>query len=334
MLKNVKFLLVTILCALLLSSCKNNDSIKIALMLNNTRVARWQKDKAYFLEETKRLGCQGIVVDADLNDQVQFAQAQDLIKQGVKVLLIAAVNSTTGAAIVRLARENGVKTISYDGVINNCPLDYIIAFEDKKIGKLMAEYALSKAKSGNYMIIGGDKTNANSVQIREGEEEALTPYLKNGSIKITYTSYTEGWATDEAYMTMKKILELSDESRPSAILVSNDDMAQGVITAYEQENIPLPIITGQDASLKGCRNIMQGKQSMTVYKPFKKLAAKAAEVAYKIAKGEKIDGIATTVLNGESDVPLINIDILAVDKTNMESTLIKDGLQTREDIMK
>ncbi len=329
------FILISLGIAILLSSCNyknNNDNIKIALMLSNMRIARWQKDKNYFLEEIKKRGCEGIVVDADLNEQVQLEQAQTLIKQGVKVLVIAAVNSTTGAVIVRLAKENGVKTISYDGIINNCPLDYIVAFEDKKIGKLMAEYALSKAQKGNYIIIGGDKTNANSVQIREGEDEVLAPNLKDGKIKIIYSSYTESWSTEEAYMTMKAILRLSDD-RPIAILASNDDMAQGIITAYEQENLLLPVITGQDASLVGCRNIMKNKQSMTVYKPIKKLSASVAELAVKSAKGEKIQSFDAAIFNGMFDIPVIYVDILTVDKNNMESTIIKDEFQNAKEII-
>jgi D-xylose transport system substrate-binding protein len=298
------------------------------------RIARWQKDKSYFLQETKKLGCEGIVVDADLNEDVQYSQAQDLINKGYKALVIAAVNSTTGAAIVRLAKKNGVKTISYDGIINNCPLDYSISFEDKTIGKLMAEYVLSKVPSGNYMIIGGDKSNANSIQIRNGEEEVLAPSVKDGKIKIIYSTYTEGWATDEAHMIMEKYLRLSGGNNPDAILVSNDDMAQGVITAYEEAKLPLPIITGQDASLAGCRNIMLGKQSMTVYKPIQKLAAIASDLAFKAAKGEKIKGINASKFNGMNNIPMIYVDILAVDKNNMKSTVIADGFEKEEDILK
>jgi len=319
---------------ILTTSCKSNNNIKVALMLNNMRIARWQKDKSYFLQETKKLGCEGTVVDADMNEEVQISQARDLIKQGYKVLVIAAVNSTTGAAIVRLAKENGVKTVSYDGVINNSPLDYIVSFEDKKIGKYMAEYAVSKASSGDYIIIGGDKSNANAVQIRNGEEEVLAPYIKDGRIKITFSSYTEGWSSEDAYITMKNVLKLSSEHRPVAILASNDNMALGVIQAYEEEGFSLPLVTGQDASLDGCRSIMKNKQSMTVYKPIQKLAAKAAEIALRAAKGEKVEGEKNTIFNGMVDVPIIYVDIVKVDKNNMESTVIADGFQSREEILK
>lgn len=327
-------ILISFCLGIVFTSCNSKSNVKVALMLNNMRIARWQKDKSYFLEAVQKQGCEGTVVDADFNDQVQLTQAQELIKQGYKSLVIAAVNSTTGAAIVRLAKENGVSTISYDGVINNCPLDYIVSFEDKKIGKLMAEYAVSKAPSGGYIIIGGDKSNENAVKIRNGEEEVLSPFLKDGRIKILFDSYTEGWASNESYMTVKKVLKLSKEMRPTAILVSNDDMAQGVIKAFEEEDIPLPVITGQDAALAGCRSIVQGKQSMTVYKPIKKLASMAAELAIKSARGEKITGTNASIFNGDINVPVYFIDILSVDKNNLESTVIADGMQSKDEIMK
>ena len=132
---------------------------------------------------------------------------------------------------------------------------------------------------------------------------------------------------------MKEILRLTDD-RPAVILASNDDMAQGIITAYEQENLQLPFITGQDASLGGCRNIMLDKQSMTVYKPIKKLSAAVAELAVKSAKGEKIQSAAAPIFNGMVNVPVVYVDILAVDKSNMESTVIKDDFQNLKDMLK
>ena len=333
--RNFKSALIFCFCCIIISSSceKRSDNVKIALMLGNLRIARFQKDKEYFLSESKRLGCEGIVVDADNDEALQFKQAQDLIDQGYKTLVIAAVNSTTGAAIVRLANKNKVKTIGYDGIIENCPLDFIISFNDKKIGTLMAENAVSKATNGNYIIIGGDRANANSILIRNGEEEILSSYTKDGRIKICYGSYTEGWNKEDAYMTMKNYLRLSGGDKPVAVLAANDNMADGVIQAFEEEGIPIPIVTGQDASLIGCQNVMMGKQSVTVYKPIKKLAAMAAEVALKAAKGEKIEGNAVT-FNRLIDVPTIFVDIIAVSKDNMESTVIADGFQKREEVMK
>jgi D-xylose transport system substrate-binding protein len=313
---------------------EGEKKIKIALLLGNMGASRWQKDKTYFLKESQKLGCESVVLDANFNEALQYSQAEDLIKQGFKALVIAAVNSTTGASIVRLAKANNVITIAYDGILGNCQLDYMISFDDEIIGKLMAEYALTKAKSGNYVIIGGDKVNINSIKIHLGEEKVLSPYTKNGQIKISYLAFAENWSQDEAYLIMRNYLKLSCGNMPAAVLVASDNMAQGVIKAFEDENIPFPIITGQDASLLGCQNIMLHKQAMTVYKPIQKLASMAAKIAFNAAKGEKIEEANATSFNGLKDVPTIHIDISTVDKNNIESTVVADGFEKMEDIMK
>jgi D-xylose transport system substrate-binding protein len=331
--KRISILLLSAI--ILLASCHSDgNKIKIALMLPTLKIARFQKDKEYFAQEAQRLGCEGIVVEADNIESVQLQQAQDLISQGVKAMVIAAVNSYTGAVMVRNAEAKGIKTICYDGMINNCPLDYMVTFDNKKIGTMMAEYLITKVQKGNIIILGGDKSNLNAIQIRNGQEEVLAPYLKDGRIKIKFADYIETWMGDEAYIMTKNYIKLTTGDAPAAILGANDNIADGAIHAIEEAGVPMPIITGQDASLLGCQNIMKGKQSMTVYKPIRNLAFKAANMAYQLATGKKVEGVNTTTWNGMYDVPTITIEMIAVDKNNMESTVIADGFQKKEDVLK
>jgi D-xylose transport system substrate-binding protein len=62
---------------------------------------------------------------------------------------------------------------------------------------------------------------------------------------------------------------------------------------------------------------------MTVYKPIKPLAYLAAEVAIKLAKGEKVKG--TKIKNGNYEVTAILLDPIVVDKNNFKETIVKDG---------
>jgi D-xylose transport system substrate-binding protein len=330
-----RIVVMVVFCiSLLLPSCTTNSKkIKIALMLGNMKAARWQKDKKYFLKEAEKLGCEAVVLDADYNQDLQYSQAEDLIKQGYNALVIGPVNSSTGASIVRMAKDNGVKTIAYDGIIGNCQLDYMISFNNEKIGKLMAQYALSKVQNGNFIILGGDKTHSNAKQIRNGEDEVLAPYIKDGRVNLIYNTYIEGWSRDEAYVIMQNYLRLSCSNRPDVVLGSNDKIADGIIQAFLDAGVPLPLITGQDASIMGLKNIMTDKQTATIYKPIQKLAGMAATMAYKAAIGDKIEYSNTTIFNGY-EVPTIFVDVLAVDKNNIESTVIADGFEKMEDILK
>ena len=327
-----------ILFAVFIVSCSNNEGgTKIALMLPSLNIARFHKDSILFFQAAQKLGCQGFVVNAENNDQLQFDQAHQLIDEGVKTLIIAAVNSNTAATMVRLADDENVRTIAYDGILNNCAVDYCISFDNKKIGELMAQYAVSKAPEGEYIILSGDKTNLNSVEIHQGKMEVLAPYLAQGKIKIVFDTYIDSWNGAEAYFIMKKYLKLSGGKIPSAALCANDDIGLGVISAikdyYKGQVVKLPIVTGQDASIEGCRSIMLGEQSMTVYKPIKLLAGKAAEVASRIAKKQSIEGVNTTTNSGTDDIPTIRLDLISVDKLNMESTVIADGFQNKKDVM-
>lgn len=337
--KGIKFFTALLIGLMLLNSCvQESEKMKIALMLPTLNISRFHKDSAFFVKEAEKLGCEGLVVSADNNEQLQFDQAKELIDKGVKVLIIAAVNSNTAGMMVRMAIDNGVKTISYDGVLNNCDVDYCISFDNEKIGELMAQYAVSKAPQGEYMILGGDKSNLNAIQIRQGQEKVLAPYIAQGKIKVTFDTYVENWNRDEAYMIMKRYLNGSCGKVPAAVIGANDEIGLGTIKAVEEyyngESVVLPVVTGQDASADGCVSIVQGKQSMTVYKPIIQLAGKAAEVAVKLAKGQKIEGVNATTNNGYKDIPTILINLISVDKQNLESTVIADGFLNKADVYK
>jgi D-xylose transport system substrate-binding protein len=336
--KTIIIRVILILLIISITSCANNDSnIKIALMLNSLKIARFHKDSVLFFQEAQKLGCQGIVANADNNEQLQIEQARQLIDEGVKTLVIGAVNSNTAAIMVRMAQEEGVNTIVYDGIINNCAVDYCISFDNKKIGELMAQYAVSKAPEGEYIIFSGDKSNLNSIEIHQGMLDVLNPSLTTGKIKIIFDTYVEFWNRTEAYAIMKRFLKLSCGKIPAAILCANDDIGLGAIDAikeyYHGKEVKLPIVTGQDASLEGCRSILKGEQSMTVYKPIKQLAGKSAEVAYKLIKHQKIEGVNATTFSGTDEIPTIRLDLISVDKLNMETTVVADGFQTKKDIV-
>lgn len=311
-----------------LSGCKE-EKIKIALMLGNMEAARWQKDKDYFIHEAAQLGCEGIVVDANFDESLQLRQAEELISQGVKVLVLAPVNSNTGGEIVRYADSKGVKTIAYDSYIANCPLYCMVSFDNVKVGSLMAEYALNNVQSGSFIIIGGDKSNLNAVQIRNGQDDIISN-AKNKNVSIIYSQYVESWSREDAYVAVKNFLKLNFDERPVAILGANDNIADGAIQAYNEENIPLPVITGQDASILGCRNILLGRQSMTVYKSIKKLSYIVVTYAYNAAIDKTLNMKEVALFNG---IPAIYVDVIAVDKNNMESTVIADGFLSKEEIL-
>jgi len=293
---------------------------------------RYVKEKEYFSSKVQELGGEALIASADYNDQTQIQQAKDLIEQGAKVLVVNSINLNTSAAIVRYAHDKGVKVIAYDRLIRNCDLDYFLTFDNEKVGKLMTDYVTKIKPNGNFILLGGDKSDQNAVWVKGGQKSALTSFLSDGKIKIVYDTYVEDWSGENARTDIKKYLDLSLQ-KPDAILSAYDGMSTGVIDLLKEYHLEGKIlITGQDAELAACQNIVKGYQTMTVYKSVKKLAEKAAEISMKLIKSEGIKDADKKINNGQIDVSTIFLDPVAVDKDNLRSTVVADGFQSEKEI--
>lgn len=324
--------LAFILCIFVLNSCSNSNKIKIGYLIPNTEGDRYKKEQVYFHDKIASLGGEALSLSAEYDDKLQIKQADDLMAQGVKVLVINCVNQVTAAAIVRNAHEKNVKVIAYDRLISNCDLDYYLSFDNVEVGKQMAEYTVKLKPEGKYVLLGGDKADMNALLVKNGQLAVLEPYITSGKIKIVLNIFVEDWSGDNAAHEMKKFLELSGVV-PDVILSSNDGMATGVVEVLKSFNLDgKVIITGQDAELEACRNIVKDKQTMTMYKPIMKLANTAAEISMKLARGEKISEAVASIYNGQKKVDAILLSPVVVDKNNLKTTVLADGLLKESDL--
>jgi D-xylose transport system substrate-binding protein len=314
----------------ILISCSKEDK-KIGFLFPNMVSGRYIKEKEAFIKRVKELGGTPLVMTADYDDNLQIKQANELISQGAKVLVVNPINGNTAAAIIREAHKNNVKVIAYDRLVKNCDLDYFISFDNEKVGRLMAEYVLRTKPEGNYILLGGDKSDQNAIWVKNGQTTALAPYIASGKIKVIYNVFVEDWSGENAKFEMKTFFNLSPEN-PDVILSSYDGMTTSAIEVLKEQGLQGKVlITGQDAELDACRNIVKGNQVMTIYKPVNNLAIKAAELAYNIALGQKIETNAKTP-NGEKDVPSVFLEPIVVDKDNIKSKIIADGFHSEKEI--
>ena len=313
-------------------SCQQNQKPKVGFLLANLVADRYQKEKVYFTEHLAEIGGEALIESANYDDKLQIQQAKDLIAKGVKVLVVNPVNLYTAAAIVRAAHDKGIKVIAYDRLICNSDLDYYLTFDNEKVGKLMTEYAIKKVPEGKYLIFGGDKSDLNAGFVKNGVIKILDKYSSTGKIKINFDIFVEDWSGENAKHELKRYLDLSGEI-PDVILSSYDGMSSGIIEALKEYHLEGKVlVTGQDAELGACRNIVKGDQAMTVYKPIKKLAFTAAEISMKIIKSQPLSEATSIVNNGSKDVFSILLDPIAVDKDNLRTTVIADGLLSASDI--
>ena len=292
---------------------------------------RWQTDRDSFTERAKQLGAEVISLDANGDEDLQLRQVQDMIKAGIKTLVIFPRDTRTAARIVQAAKAANVKVISYDRLIMNSDVDLYVSFDRVEIAKMQAESLVKLAPRGNYVLIAGSPNDDGAKTLHDEQMKVLRPYVDRGDIKVVADRYTKDWLPSEAYLQMLEAID-SVKGNIAAVVASNDGMAVGAIQALREHNLAGKVlVSGQDADLAAVICIAKGTQTMTVYKPITKQAARAAEEAVHLAKGEKIEVDGTTS-NGKVNVPTIMLKPVLVTKDNIKATVVKDGFQTLKDI--
>ncbi|NLY91842.1 MAG: D-xylose ABC transporter substrate-binding protein [Firmicutes bacterium] len=332
--KNLRIFLIVGLLVVLVSSSLVTAApkkIKIGFSLATLQEERWAKDRDFFKAEAERLGAQVLVQAANNDDALQISQCENLLSQGVDVLVIVPHDGEACAAAVESAHKSNVPVIAYDRLISNCDLDLYISFDNEKVGYLQAMGVLSKVSAGNFVYIGGSPTDNNAYLVKKGSMKALQPYIDQGKIKIVYDQFTPNWDPAIAQANMENALTMLN-NQVDAVVAANDGTAGGVIQALADQKLAGKVpVSGQDADLAACQRIVEGTQTVTVYKPIKAIATAAAQAAIKLAKGEKVEA-ELSVNNGKVDVPYLALEPIPVYKENMYDVIIRDGFYTVEEV--
>lgn len=304
--------------------------IRIGISLGTLKEERWVHDRDILLAKAKEAGAEVYVQNANNDDTDQLDQVKYLIGKGIKVLILVPNDMEKAAEIVTMAHKAGVKVISYDRLVLNAGVDLYLSFDNREIGRLMAQALLAAQPTGNYVILNGAANDNNSLQIKEGYDSVLSQSEKDGKIKILTEYFTPNWLEESAF---KKIDNLLQQNRNiQAVLAGDDSLAGAAIEALSEYRLAGKVqVVGQDADLAACKRLVQGTQLMTVYKPIDKLASLTIEMAMKLAYGEPL-GIEDKMSDGRYSVPYKFIAPIAVERSNLDATVLKDGYQNREDV--
>ena len=310
---------------------QSGDKPKIGFSIEAMKGERWQTDLDSFEARAKQLGAEVISADAGGDDERQFQQVKDMIKAGIKVLVLLPHDTAKASRMVTAAKSANVKVVSYDRLVQNSDVDLYVSFDRVETGWMQAEYLVKHAPKGNYVLIAGSPNDEGAKILHDAQMKVLQPYVDRGDIKVIADGYTKDWLPTEAYIFMLKAID-STKGNIAAVLASNDGLAGGAIQALGEHNLAGKVfVSGQDADLRAVICIAQGTQSMTVYKPITNEAAVAAEEAVRLAKGEKTRAN-KTVNNGKVDVPAILLKPIEVTRGNIKETVVKDGFQTLKSI--
>jgi D-xylose transport system substrate-binding protein len=322
------------------SSSASSQKATVAFLLPENLTYRWEnQDAPYFKAALQQLdpNVNVLVDNAGADASTQQSQAEAALANGAKVLIVAPVDSAAAAVIVNDAKQAGVPVIAYDRLITNAPLNYYVSFDGFRVGQLQGQYvAQNTPKGGTVVIINGSQTDNNAVLFHNGYMSVLQPLFNNGTLKKGYESWTPNWDPANAQREMEQALTVL-HNNVQAVLSANDGMATTIIAALQAQGLAgKVVVTGQDATVAGLQRILEGTQSMTVYKPLKAEASAAAQITAALLKGENpVTALASlfngkTVNNGMVQVPSVLLQPETVTKSNIESTVIKDGFVTQQ----
>jgi D-xylose transport system substrate-binding protein len=330
-----------------LSACANggeepsggdSDQPFVGVILPDSASAtRWESaDRRYLQDAFDAAGIRADIQNAQGSTQTFQTIADQMITNGVDVLMIVNLDSGSGAAVLQKAKNAGIGTIDYDRLTLNGGADYYVSFDNVAVGKLQGEGLVrcleEKGKTNPRIVyLNGSPTDNNATLFREGYHGVL-------STQAGYTLVEEqsvpDWDGAQAQVLFDGMFTSAAAGGGiDGVLAANDTLGNAAISVLKREGLNGQVpVTGQDASVAGLQNILAGDQCMTVYKAIKTEADAAAELAIALAKGETPSGL-TTVEDTESgrDVPSRLETPVAIFKDNVKD-VVDDGFVTKAEL--
>lgn len=341
------------------SDASAGGDLQVGIVLPTKDEPRWLQDQAQF---------EKILGDAGFTNQVLFSQGssatektnvETLISQGIDVLIICAQDGAAAAAAVEAAQDAGVKVIAYDRLITGTEaVDYYVTFDSFAVGVAQGQYLIDNAPEGTGIplyLYAGAATDNNAFIFFEGAWSVLQPKIADGTFVVANSTEAEALkdnadlsrdelgkiigqvTTDWDFNVAKSKAEAhltaagADMKGDVLVLGPNDGTARSIADVFATDkDITSYKVTGQDAEKASVQYVIDGKQSMTVFKDTRTLAADSVAMAVSILNGET-PTTDTTYNNEAKDVPAKQTDIVVVTQDNVKAALIDSGYYEESD---
>lgn len=301
----------------------SGEAMKIAFLMPDIASTRYELyDAPLFNAKMKQIcpNCTVLYQNAQADASKQQQQANSVLAQGVKAIVIDPVDSAAAATIVKTAQSQKVPIITYDRPIPQAKADYYVSFDNEKIGALIAQSLVDELKKsgakGGLLQVNGSPTDAAAGLIKKGVHSVVDtsgfPLLAEYDTPGWEPAKAQDWVSGQITQFRGKI---------AGVVAANDGTGGGAIAAFKAAGVnPVPPVTGNDAELAAAQRIVGGDQFNTISKPIKTVAEAAAEVAYQFAKGKKPAGKATLFgTPSELFTPTV------VTKANLKDALVTAG---------
>ncbi len=332
----------------MLTACGSSSDKKVGVSMPTKDLQRWNQDGDNMQKQLKEKGYDVELQYAANDVTTQVNQIETMINNGCKVLVIAAIEGDSLGTVLAQAKEKGVKVIAYDRLIMNTDaVTYYATFDNFMVGVKQGQYIEDqlglKTNAGpfNIELIAGSPDDNNAHIFYEGAMSILQQYIDNGKLVVksgqkTFEQVaTQGWKTENAQSRFEALIaaNYADGTQLDAVMASNDSTALGVANALASYTGKYPILTGQDCDIANVKNMIAGKQSMSIFKDTRDLAAKTTEMVDAILKGgEPPINNTKDYDNGKFVVPSYLCDPVFADVNNYEKLLVESGYYKAEEL--
>src|SRR5699024_4982853 len=351
------------LLAIVLIACGNSDGEggaadaedkgTVGIAMPTQSAERWIDDGNNIVEQLEELGYDTILQYGEDDVQNQVSQIENMITRGVDYLVIASIDGSALTDVLQTAADQEITVIAYDRLLMNSEhVDYYVTFDNFGVGVLGATYIEEALglKDGegpfNIELFGGSPDDNNAVINFEGVMSVFQQYIDNGQLVVPsgQTEFNQiatlRWDGSTAQSRMDNLLSANyTDQTLHAVLSPYDPISLGVISSlkgigYGSEELPIPVITGQDATVAGVQSIVAGEQTQTIFKNTQELGDITAGMIAAIEAGEEVEVNDTeTYDNGVKVVPTYMAEPISVDIDNYYEVLIEDsGYYTPEEL--
>jgi D-xylose transport system substrate-binding protein len=312
------------------STTSGSKAQKVGVLLPDTKSSvRWESfDRPLLQAAFKSAGVPVTIDNAQGDKSTQQQQAEQLITNGAKVLLLVNLDSGSGAAIEANAASRGVKVIDYDRLTLKGQAAYYVSFDNVKVGELQGQglvKCLGSAAKPAIAELNGSPTDNNATLFKQGYDSVLKPLYSSGKATKVADQSVPDWDNQKALTIFEQMLQKAN-NKIDGVLAANDGLGNSAISAIKARKLKQLPVTGQDATPQGIQNILSGDQCMTVYKAVKKEADAASKLAIALATGKEPEA---GLVNGKTndtarDVPSVLLTPEAITKDNIK-VVFDDG---------
>ncbi len=293
--------------------------LKVGLVMPDYDQLRWKNaDQFFFEKEAKKEGIFVSVQVSNDSESLQTSQVENLLTEGIDVLVLTPVNANAAKALVHKAKMAGVPVINYNFLIAKADVALYLGRDAVEMGEKIARAAVAAHPKGNYAIAAGDESTSVAVDTRTGFLKVLKPYIDKGDIKLVSDQYNQNWSTDSARAQIENALTKNNNDIV-AVLCGNDGTAYGAIQALQAQGLGGKcFVTGVDAEPHAQDLIKKGLMALSNFTAFDQMGTEAAKAVPYVAAGKSVPAATATAYNGARNIPWIKILNFNVTKENID----------------